>query len=57
VSWVDAAVCNWHEADVPLALTNVPFEGNNGHDPDVTRCPFMTLSGNPHPRGNETVDG
>ena len=25
-------VCLWHIADVPLALTNVCFEGKNGHD-------------------------
>ena len=24
---------------------NVRFEGNNGHDPDVTRCLLMTHSG------------
>ena len=35
----------WHIADVPLALTNVCFEGNNGHDADVRRCLLMTLSG------------
>ena len=39
------AVHTWHIADVPLALTNVCFEGNNGHDADVTRCPLMTQSG------------
>jgi hypothetical protein len=27
------------------ALTNVRFEGNNGHDADVTRCLLMTHSG------------
>jgi hypothetical protein len=27
------------------ALMNVRFEGNNGHDADVTRCLLMTLSG------------
>jgi len=27
------------------ALTNVRFEGNNGHDADVTRCLLMTQSG------------
>jgi len=26
----------WHIADVPLALTNVCFEGKNGHDAGVT---------------------
>ena len=35
----------WHIADVPLALTNVCFEGNNGHDADVARCLLLTLSG------------
>jgi hypothetical protein len=25
----------WHKADVPLALTNVCFEGKNGHDAGV----------------------
>ena len=35
----------WHKADVPLALMNVRFEGNNGHDANVTRCPLMTQSG------------
>ena len=24
---------------------DVRFEGNNGHDADVTRCPLMTHSG------------
>jgi hypothetical protein len=24
---------------------NVRFEGNNGHDADVTRCPLLTQSG------------
>jgi hypothetical protein len=28
----------WHKADVQTALMNVRFEGNNGHDADVTRC-------------------
>jgi len=27
------------------ALMNVRFEGNNGHDADVTRCLLMTHSG------------
>ena len=27
----------WHIADVQPALTNVCFEGKNGHDADVTR--------------------
>ena len=32
----------WHIADVPLGLTNVCFEGNNGHDVDVTRYVLIT---------------
>ena len=39
------AVHTWHLADMPLALTNVRFEGNNGHDADATRCLLMTQSG------------
>lgn len=35
----------WHKADVQTALMNVRFEGNNGHDADVTRCLLMILSG------------
>jgi hypothetical protein len=35
----------WHKADVPLALTNVCFEGKNGHDAGVTPFPLMTQSG------------
>ena len=35
-----------HIADVPLALTNVRIEGNNGHDADVLLCWLMTQSGN-----------
>ena len=38
-------VCLWHLADVPLALTNVCFEGKNGHDAGVTPFPLMTQSG------------
>ena len=38
-------VCSWHIADVPLVLTNVCFEGKNGHDAVVTRCLLMTHSG------------
>jgi hypothetical protein len=30
---------------VPLALTNVCFEGKNGHDAGVTPFPLMTQSG------------
>ena len=40
-----ANVGYWHITDVPLALTNVGFEGKNGHDADVTRCLLMTQSG------------
>jgi hypothetical protein len=40
-------VCFWHLADVQTALMNVRFEGNNGHDADVTRCLLMTLSRHP----------
>ena len=29
-------------ADMPLALTNVCFEGKNRHDAGVTPCPLMT---------------
>jgi hypothetical protein len=36
------SVGKWHTADVPLALTNVRFEWNNGHDADVTQCPPVT---------------
>ena len=39
-------VCYWHLADVPTALTNVCFEGKNGHDAGVTPMsafdPFRT---------------
>jgi hypothetical protein len=35
----------WHIADARLALTNVYFEENNGHDADVTPFPLMTLIG------------
>jgi hypothetical protein len=35
----------WHLADVPLVLTNVCFEGKNGHDAGVTPFPLMTQSG------------
>ncbi len=35
----------WHLAEVQTALMNVRFEGNNGHDADVTRCLLMTHSG------------
>src|SRR6478752_3022659 len=32
-------------ADVPLALTNVCFEGKNGHDANGPSCLLMTQSG------------
>jgi hypothetical protein len=35
----------WHIADVPLALTNVCFEGKNGHNANGPSCLLMTLSG------------
>ena len=35
----------WHLADMQIALKNVRFEGNNGHDADVMRCQLMTQSG------------
>ena len=50
--------CNvrfWHIADVPLALTNVCFEGKNGHDAGVTPFPLMTQSG--HRRARQTSYG
>ena len=53
-------VCCWHLADVQTALTNVRFEGNNGHDADVTRCPLMTQSGHhalEYPRYNAQKPG
>jgi hypothetical protein len=31
-------------SDVPLGLTNVCFEGNNGHDADLMRCRLTTHS-------------
>jgi hypothetical protein len=34
---------------VRAALTNVRFEGNNGHDADVTRCLLLTQSGQLRP--------
>ena len=34
----------WHIADVPLVLTNVCFEGKNGHDAVATPFPLMTPS-------------
>jgi SOS response associated peptidase (SRAP) len=41
---VGAYVRCWHIADVPLTLTNVGFEGKNGHDA-LTPFPLMTRSG------------
>jgi hypothetical protein len=38
----EANVCLWHKADVPLVLTNVRFEGKNGHEAGVTPFPLMT---------------
>ena len=38
-------VCFWHSTDVQTALMNVRFEGNNGHDADVTRGLLVTQSG------------
>ena len=35
--WRCAHVRYWHKADVQTALMNVRYEGNNGHDADVTR--------------------
>jgi hypothetical protein len=35
-------VCFWHKTDVPLALTNVCFEGKNEHDTAVTPFPLIT---------------
>jgi hypothetical protein len=32
---------------VQTALMDVRFQGNNGHDADVTRCLLMTQSGHP----------
>ena len=37
-------------ADVQTALMNVRFEGNDGHDADVTRCLLMTQSGHLAPK-------
>jgi hypothetical protein len=45
-------VCFWHKADMQTALMNVRFEGNNGHDADLTRCLLMTHSGHPAPGQN-----
>ena len=45
VSYGVGQVRLWHLADVQSALMNVRFEGNNGHDADVTRCLLLTLSG------------
>jgi len=37
-------VCCWHITDVPLVLTNVCFEGKNGHDAGVTLFQLMGAS-------------
>ena len=34
----------WHKADMLNALTNVHFEGNDGHGADLSVCPLMTNS-------------
>jgi hypothetical protein len=39
----------WHFSDIPPALTNVCFEGKNGHDAGATSFPLMTQSGHLHP--------
>ena len=39
-----AKSANGTKSDVPLALTNVCFEGKNGHDAGVTPFPIMTHS-------------
>src|SRR4029079_14110 len=36
------AVHTWHFSDIEPALTNVRFQGNNGHDADVARCRLLT---------------
>jgi hypothetical protein len=41
----------WHLAVVQIALMTVRFDGNNGHDADVTRCLLMTQSGHPGASG------
>jgi hypothetical protein len=47
------SVHTWHIADVPLALTNVCFEGKIGHGADLSVCPLMTHSGRqPHSIGS-----
>ena len=35
----------WLKADMLKALTNVCFEGKNGHDADLSVCRLLTLSG------------
>ena len=35
---------------------NVRFEGNNGHDADVTRCLLMTQSGHSHTNVPNTLE-
>jgi hypothetical protein len=41
----DITVRLWHIADVPLALSNVCFEWENGHDAIVPLCQLLTQSG------------
>jgi hypothetical protein len=45
ISTTSADVRYWHKADVPCALSNVCFEGKNGHDAGVTPFPLVTQSG------------
>ena len=50
-------VCCWHKRTCKTALVNVRFDGNNGHDADVTRCLLMTQSGHaPSSTGWKTAD-
>ena len=46
---VSKHVRSWHIADVQTALTNVCFEGKNGHDAGAIPCPLMTQSGHFEP--------
>ena len=39
------AVHTWHLTDVPLALSNVCFEWENGHDAIAPLCQLLTHSG------------
>ena len=38
-------VCTWHIADVPLTLSNVCFEWENGHDAIAPLCQLLTQNG------------